>query len=193
MYGLIHGQHAAGETARWDAGSPIFYCYCLSQQVILAVFQTSYIQPGPNNARGPDLAGDRAPHLIGIGENVVPQNWTMTVTSAEGDFKLEGSVTGPDGTGRSTEPFVSDSGQVVMDPAMWRRPERNEVGDIFTWEVYRCALGRVSFRAEGEQPERFRLQLVDGLSNSEHTLQLIAVGDGPVAGEGFEVFEPPLR
>jgi hypothetical protein len=34
----------------------------------------------------------RSPHAVELGSNIVPQTWTITMTSNTGDYRLEGSV-----------------------------------------------------------------------------------------------------
>jgi len=151
-------------------------------------FQVGYVQPGRENAVKRGRTSDRSPHWFDLGEDLVPQEWTVTVTSAEGDFSIEGTVTGPDGTGNVARGFVSDSGQIVFEPEVWRRPAENEPGDSFSFEVTRTTMPEVSFAGE---KGLFRIQLADRLSNSEHTIELVP--DGEIAVEAFEVFEPPVR
>jgi hypothetical protein len=158
------------------------------------VYYVSYVQPDRSNAPKPPMPPrDRCPHLIDLGpaEKIVPQEWTITMTSDEGDYRLVGSVTGPDGEGNSREPFTSDSGQIGIDPEYWRAASTNREGDRFSFEVYRCAVGEVDFADEAQSV--FRLRLVQNLPNREHTLRLIAQGDGEVTVDALDVFEPPLK
>lgn len=158
------------------------------------VFYMSYVQPDRGNAPKPPMPPrDRSPHLIDLGpaDKIVPQEWTITMTSDEGDYQLVGSVTGPDGQGNSKRPFTSDSGQVSMDPDYWRAADTNRKGDRFTFDVYRCAVGEVSFNDEAQKV--FRLRLVQNLPNREHKLRLVAQGDGKVIVDALDVFQPPLK
>jgi hypothetical protein len=155
------------------------------------VFYATYVQPNRKNAPAPpNPPRDRAPHLVELGTNIVPQRWTITMTSDTGDYRLVGAVTGHDGDGSAFKPFISASGQIRIDPAYWRGAKTNRTGDTFTFEVVRCAVGRVDFKGKGE---KFRLRLVQNLSNGPHTLKLVAQGGGPVAVDAFDVFEPPLK
>lgn len=167
------------------------------------VFFTNFITPGPDNQRvleGPGL-GDVAPHAVLLGKSVVPQSWTITMTSDHGDYQLEGSVTGVDGKGNAMEAFTSDSGQVLIDPELWRHTRidpktdepryANRAGDTFQFDVYRCCDGEVSFQSE--RPEPFFVPLVENLKNGPHTVEIIASGDGDVTVESLYVYEPPLR
>ena len=93
------------------------------------VFFMTYIEPGPKNAKpARGMTADQSPHRAILGKNIVPQRWTITMTSDRGDFKLEGSVTGLDGEGNNLKPFTSNSGQIILDPQFWRRAQdRNPV------------------------------------------------------------------
>jgi len=155
------------------------------------VFSCGYIKPDPKNAPlPPNPPRDRSPHRLTLGTNVMPQSWTLTMTSDTGDYELVGSVTGPDGTGNAKKPFTSKSGQIVMEPEFWRQPESNRTGDKWTFEVSRSTVGRVDFKGERA---KFRLTLVQGLPNGPHTVKLVADGAGPVAIDAFDVFEPPMK
>ena len=157
-----------------------------------AVFYAGYIQPDPKNVPcPPNPPRDRCPHAVSLGQNLVPQQWTLTLTSDTGDYELVGSVTGPDGKGNGLQPFTSGSGQIVIDPNFWRNAKNNRTGDRFTFEVFRGTLGSVSFKADAR--EKFRLRLADYLPNGPHVLKLVARGDGPVTVDAFDVFEPPLK
>lgn len=157
----------------------------------LDAFLMSYIQPDAKNHREGkgSVPRDQAPHGVDLGANVVPQAWTLVMTSDTGDYALTGSVTGPDGTGNAFQPFTSASGQIVIEPELWRRAERNRKGDRFTWEVRRAGVGEVSF--QGEAGRRFAIRLAQMLPNREHTLRLVIEGEARI--EAFEVFAPPLR
>ncbi len=158
------------------------------------VFYTSYVQPDRKNAPKPPMPPrDRCPHAVGLGpaEKIVPQQWTITMTSDTGDYQLVGSETGADGAGNSAKPLTSNSGQITIDPAMWRAAKTNRTGDRFTFEVIRCVVGEIDFAAE--QPRRFRLRVAQNLSNGPHKLRLIGGGSGPITVEALDVFEPPLK
>ena len=113
------------------------------------------------------------------------------MTSDRGDYELTGSVTGADGTGNAFEDFTSTSGQIVIDPLLWRRAERNRSGDRFTFDVRRAVLDEVNF--EGAVGERFRVRLAQSLRNDEHTVQLVPQREGETIVEALDVFQPPMR
>lgn len=159
----------------------------------IEAFLTSYVQPNVKNAKEGKGANprDQSPHGIALGTRVVPQNWTLVMTSDAGDFELIGSVTGADGKGNAFKPFTSASGQIVIEPELWRRADRNRTGDRFTFAVRRAVLDEISFA--GAAGERFTTRLAQALANREHTLELIPMGTAEASIEAFEVFEPPMK
>lgn len=165
----------------------------------IPAFVTTVIVPRAGNhkpARG--SAADRSPHMIRFGdiEKVVPQTWTITMTSDTGDFKLVGSVTGADGGGNNGKEVTSASGQIVVSTELWRRrinpdgTHANLTGDVFTWEVKRSTLREVDFA--GPDGEPFRVTLAYQLPKQDINLEV----DPPAAGEGeiigFDIIQPVL-
>lgn len=163
-------------------------------------FHTTLIIPGPDNFM-PDrgLSADRAPHAIRLHQNIVPQNWTLKMISDQGDYELIGSVTGPDGKGNNGEDFTSDSGQIEVPTALWRRrlekdgTYTNRTGDTFSWSVYRATMPEVSFASDEAEESLWAKSLVQNASNDWHSVTITCLGDGEVAIQGFDVFEPPLQ
>lgn len=157
-----------------------------------AAFLMSYVQPDKKNAAEGKGANprDQSPHGIALGSNVVPQRWTILMTSDTGDYEITGGVTGPDGKGNAFQPFTSISGQILIDPDVWRRAEKNRTGDRFTFEVRRSVLEQVSFK--GDAGERFVTRLAQVLPNRAHTLELIPIQSGGADIERLDVFEPPM-
>jgi hypothetical protein len=166
------------------------------------VFLTSFIEAHPaKRTRSPEMkwgGSDTAPHAVDLGKNVVPQAWTIAMTSDTGDYRIDGSVSGADGEGNVAQAFLSRSGQIGIDPAFWRfaqlkRPEKPVVygsvsGDKYTFDVFRAGRGEVNFR--GDPPAQFSVPLIQNLPNRRHTLELVAAGDGEIMIEGLYVREP---
>ncbi|MDZ4402770.1 SGNH/GDSL hydrolase family protein [Prosthecobacter sp.] len=180
---LIGQKSPTGGSARvWIDGKP-------ADQ--LDAFLMSYVQPNTKNHKEGKGATprDQSPHAVTLGKNVVPQSWTLIMTSDTGDYDLTGSVTGPDGKGNAFKPFTSTSGQILVEPELWRRAERNRTGDRFIWDVRRACVGEISFK--GAASETFVVRLAQSLPNTKHTLKLVPTGEGSIAG--FDVFEPPMK
>jgi hypothetical protein len=167
-------------------------------------FFSTFIQPALVTEPGKQERaprGDFGPHAVELREHLLPQTWTITVTSNVGDYRLEGSVTGPDGEGNVARTFVSRSGQIAVDPRFWRhgREEKkgewvhygNVVGDKFTFDVVRAARGKLSFQAD--EPVPLAEPLVENLPNRQHLLEIVTAGDGEVTIDGLYVFEPLER
>lgn len=157
-------------------------------------FLMTYVQPDAGNAKEGRGAQprDQSPHGVTLGDGVVPQRWNLVMTSDGGDYELAGSVTGVDGSGNAFERWVSRSGQIIIEPELWRRAERNRKGDRFSFEVRSAVVSEVDFRSDKE--ERFRLRLAQGLSHGEHRLELVPLGNGAAGKvERFDVFRPPLK
>lgn len=112
------------------------------------------------------------------------------MTSDAGDYLVTGSVTGADGKGNAFRPFTSTSGQIIIDPELWRLAKTNRSGDKFTFEVIRNVLPQVDF-AGREQKVRFRL--VHDLPHGKHTLKLEVKPGNEVSIEAFDVFRPLLK
>jgi len=165
-------------------------------------FFTDYIQAKPKvwpQVLG-GQQGDHAPHAVTLGKNVVPQKWIITMTSDVGDYRIVGSVTGLDGEGNVAQPFLSKSGQIAIDPKLWRNNKVEKdgktlygtmTGDTFNFNVFRRATGKVEFQAG--KPEPFSEPLVQNLPNTEHTLEIVTSGDGEVNIDGLYVFQPPEK
>jgi len=161
-------------------------------------FYTTMIQPGKQNTyKGkPYLTQVNLPHGVILGQNIVPQDWTITMADGQGHYRVVGSVTGPDGTGNVFRRFTSDSGQIIVDPELWRGNQRRKgkttigsrKGHTYSFSVYRCARDTVSFRGPAKP---FHVPLVQSLPNGKHTIELIAQGGGPVRVDSFYVFTPP--
>ncbi len=155
-------------------------------------FLMSYVQPSNDNARVGRGSNprDQSPHAITLGSDIVPQNWTIVMTSDEGDYRLTGSVTGPDGEGNAFKPFTSDSGQIRIEPELWRRAERNREGDHFQFDVYRSVLAEIDFR--GDSTERFVVRVAQALTNESHKLELTPIGTEQTAVEYLKAYRPPV-
>lgn len=120
---------------------------------------------------------------------LVLEDWTMEVTQKGDklyDFAVTGSKTGPDGSGRSDQRFVSSSGRVVIAPDAWNVdfalgvlaglkpvPERFTV----TWRVVPYFADEVTGGP---------VSVAIGLPNAQHTLEL----SGPAT---VTVYAPPLQ
>ncbi|MGV3664167.1 MAG: hypothetical protein ACO1TE_28600 [Prosthecobacter sp.] len=153
----------------------------------------SYVQPDAKNAKEGKGANprDQSPHGVTLGQHIVPQSWELVMISDSGDYELTGSVTGADGKGNAFKPFTSTSGQILIEPDLWRRAERNRAGDRFTFEVKHAIADEVSFadNAGGRLVRR----IAQMLANGEHTLRLVPTSPGPASITSLKASRPPLN
>ncbi|MFA6931740.1 MAG: SGNH/GDSL hydrolase family protein, partial [Lentisphaeria bacterium] len=164
----------------------------------IEAFHAGYIQPDQNNfidikSSITDMRrviSDRCPHGIELGSNIVPQNWTVTMLSDQGDYELTGSRTGADGKGNAFQPFTSNSRQISIPPDLWRLAKTNRTGDRFTFAVKRNSVEQIDFKGT---PGKFRICITDQLPNKSHQLTLKIQGGSKVTLDAFDVFEPPLK
>lgn len=153
-------------------------------------FAATYVRPhSKNHTSGGAMTGDSAPHAITLGKDLVPQSWTIRMLDDQGTFQLTGSRTGPDGQGNNRQPFISNSGQIVVDPELWRNPKGNRKNDTFTFQVYHTTTNEVAF--EGAEAARLHQPLARSLPNQTHTIELEVLGDGPVVIDSIITFTPP--
>ncbi len=147
--------------------------------------------------------GGKWPALFEIGAQGprIAERWTMTVETLSRDperyaFHLRGSVTGPDGAGRSDEPFVSRSGRVTLEPSNWGVAYAmglagvSQVPDVFTigWDVVPRYQDQAVAPISGRRGVERVLTLAQGLPNGSHVLELR--GD-PAGLRGVRVYRPP--
>ncbi len=128
------------------------------------------------------------------------EDWTLTSlpdSTPDGTkihFQVQGSRTGEDGEGWSTERFVSHSQRVVIEPSNWQiawtlgyRKATLPAGFKVTWRSY-----PLFARVYEPQPAGTRMLLVQGCANQLHTLTLVP--DGGALGIGqFVVHAPAPR
>jgi hypothetical protein len=131
------------------------------------------------------------------------EDWTLRVLGVNDDetqlrFEVIGSKTGPDGSGVSTERFVSHSGRVVIEPTDWDfhrafglSHKHTPVGFQVTWKVV------PEFVEAYQDPlmvDRTREQVTTlalGLANTKHKLELTARGPNPPMIRALRVYRPP--
>ena len=141
------------------------------------------------------LVGNQAPR--------VAEQWTLTLTGDVSNpekvaFRLEGSLTGPDGEGRSDERFVSRSGRVVIEPGDWNLVYASKVfkaplpeGFQIKWSVVPRFVERATVPPATRAGVEPALTIVQGLKPGRHTLELR--GPGVAALKAVRVYHPPLH
>ena len=140
-----------------------------------------------------------------LGENVPPQveDWTLTPFDVDLEkktlsFKLEGSVTGPDGEGDKAADFVSNSGRIrlakrdfhIIWPCTYRKKDKLPDDYKITWQIRPLFLDPWRPSANADPAFERAVTLVKGLANGQHTLEIIANGDGEIPIKAITIRQP---
>jgi hypothetical protein len=175
---------------------PAFGVSIIQQPDTNAIHGSGPIPVYPRSSGGAQATG---PHGITLGRNIVAQSWKFEMIDNRGNFRLVGSKTGPDGEGNALRPWVSNSGQIILDPRLWRyanmalfnRPDRfsNHPGDSWPFEVTHEVSGPISFRAAAARPVDATLFKL--APNASHTVVLAPKG-GAVRLRGLVAYRPPM-
>jgi hypothetical protein len=137
---------------------------------------------------------------VTLQENILPENWTLTLTVIDREnglleYDLQGEKSGFDGRGNNRSEFVSNSGQIRIEPGdffifeseAWTKKE-TPVGFKINWEVKPLFTDTLE---PGREASVFLLG--QGLSNSKHHLILRTVGDNcHIPIKSIRVYTPPL-
>jgi hypothetical protein len=131
------------------------------------------------------------------------ETWTMTVTEDPANpkrftFALTGSKTGADGQGSSDQRFVSTSGRIVIEPADWSvdyslaLPGIKPPPDRFTvtWKVVPSFVDEIAAPTSVDKTRETVLNLAQGLSNSNHVLEITGGPNAPIAA--IRSYRPPV-
>ncbi len=132
------------------------------------------------------------------------ESWELTCHDFNEDhteftFTLAGSRTGPDGSGKATETFVSDSGRIVIEPEDWvfdydRRIGKKPAPDGFKvrWTVVLMGTDVYTAPEVTDPAQEYPTVLASDLANAKHTLELVAQdGDIPPI-KSIVVYRPPF-
>ena len=142
--------------------------------------------------------------LVELGADPKVEDWTLTahIDSDDGrefHFTVSGSATGNDGQGDHTKTFLSDSGRLRIQPAMFSfaeavRIRKKPLPDQFdiTWSVYLTGVDVWKPQLRDTTGAVDQTTLVQGLANEPHELTIIPNGDGPVPIASLTVHQPPM-
>lgn len=142
---------------------------------------------------------------IGHVRPLVQEDWTLKIYEISADsstfkYKVSGSKTGDDGAGISTAPFISKSGRVCIQPDDFmftriRKTFKTATPDGFEvkWAVIPRFQSVYPCPTVTDNSHFYKTILVQGISNSAHTLEIIPLGNGPVSIASLEVYEPDLK
>jgi hypothetical protein len=151
------------------------------------------------------VPADGKPVLLKVGAAApkVVEEWTLTATKLSPDrpgfrYAVAGSVTGPDGEGESTRPFVSKSGRVAIEPGDFHTAVLAEALRFHRADSLTVRWNVVPLFADVAAPPPARgrefdapVTVAQGLTPGTHVLELTGGPDCPI--EAVRVFRPPLR
>ena len=89
------------------------------------------------------------------------QGWT---------FDVEGSVSGPDGSGGSSAVFIPKTGRTRIEPDDWLAPGKVRAGYEVRWQVRAMFVDQYRAADGGDLSREPATTLAQGLSNSKHRL-----------------------
>lgn len=138
---------------------------------------------------------------VSLGNNPILEKWNLTITKINRknkylEFRLNGEKTGYDGKGNNLNPFISNSGRIIIDPSDFfifdsekTTNKQTPVGFQINWDVKPNFYDRIYFK------DSTKLFVVaQGLENRNHNLKLIQDGtkDGfPI--KSIIVHRPPMK
>ncbi|MFN0122477.1 MAG: SGNH/GDSL hydrolase family protein [Blastocatellia bacterium] len=137
---------------------------------------------------------------VQAGKPLLVEDWALTLTELSADYKqvkftLAGSRTGADGTGVSTERFVSNSGRVVIEPDDWNleyclRVFKRPLNPDFNieWKVMPQFVDEFVAPALQEAGLETVVTLAQGLPNGKHRLEISGDAKTPIAA--IRVYRP---
>jgi hypothetical protein len=135
----------------------------------------------------------------------VVEEWTAVCSDFneahdEFAFTIEGSKTGPDGSGNAKEVFTSDSGRIVIEPDDWvfaydKKYKKINAPDGYKvhWKVELMGTDVYESPKVKEPAKEYPVVLASNLQNGSHTLKLIANDQGIPNIKAIRVYNPPYK
>lgn len=149
-----------------------------------------------------DAYNGAIPPLFRVGWRTppTPQTWTATITETFGEkgpwsFRVEGGLTGADGSGRTDQPFISSSGQVVIEPGDWNLTyaswaNKRPVTPGFTARWQTVATGSDTLAPPPPTPGEAAVTAVYDLPPGSHTLELRGPADALAQVAAIRLYRP---
>jgi hypothetical protein len=135
----------------------------------------------------------------------VPEEWTATLTNISPDeksfhFRVAGSVTGDEGSGDSSDDFLSRSGKLSIESQDWMverafEEKHSPLTEPFEvhWSVNDVCSGDPEVIDIGDGTMQYRYVLGTGLANERHRVTLAAPMNDLAAVTEFRVYKPVLH
>lgn len=156
--------------------------------------------------RPSDTAGADWPFVIHLAAQkpLVIEDWVLKVLEADDKaekirFEVRGSVTGPDGTGVSTERFVSKSGRVVIEPGDWHAARARDYSKLpmpagyeVHWRVVPLFADLYVRAKADDSTKENAVTVAQGLAPGKHKLELIQEGVTAPEFSAIRIYRPPV-
>jgi hypothetical protein len=165
-------------------------------------FPELYYHARPSGTAG---VGWPAIQRISWEKPLVLETWTATCRGFnekqdQFEFAVEGSKTGPDGSGKGNLRFVSNSGRVVIEPKDWvfeycKQVSKKPTPDGFkvTWQVKPLFVDTCEPPKVEDAAKEYPVTLASGLKNEKHTLILTATQGGKSPVKAIRVYQPSYK
>jgi hypothetical protein len=133
------------------------------------------------------------------------EDWSATLTDFSPDqkdfaFSVQGAKSGPEGSGRSGQHFVSKSGNLVIEPDDWmveRAWEHTHVaisGPVqVTWSVSYVCGGEPEVIDRGGGAKEYRYVLATGLADKDHSITLKGPAEDFRAIDRLTAYRPRIH
>ncbi len=172
-------------------------------------FQGTYYLTRPYNSQGKTWPWE-LPAMIRIDHTKpwVAEEWSCVFTNAEPPyndfgFRITGSVTGNDGSGRASEDFISGSERVIIkkgdaeNGGDWHLNRSYKVlktivnsGDSVRWKTYSISTDVLALPSAGKLSDESSVILFQGVPNGSHMLKIAGIGKQLPAISMIKVYRP---
>jgi hypothetical protein len=177
-----------------------------------STYQGSYYMTRPFNDKGKEWPWD-LPAMIRIRHTQpwVTELWSCIFTKARAPyqdfrFRIQGSVSGPDGKGSGSRDFISKSGKVIVDNndaekgGDWHLNRSYKVlktvvndGDTIKWKTYTISTDTIIPEMKSDTDSKNIVTLIQGISNSRHVLKIIKKSNCNLPVSEIKVYKPYLN
>jgi hypothetical protein len=141
---------------------------------------------------------------ISLRHDHTAEDWTATVTTISPDqrsfeFKVVGSSSGEEGSGNSSQDFVSTSGKLSIEAQDWMLARAFEVKHLpvqapfeVRWSVVDQCGGAPEVIDRGDGETQYRYLLGAGLANKTHAATVTLTPQALADTTEFRAYRPPL-
>jgi len=137
--------------------------------------------------------------------DLLVEDWNLIITDASPEmdrfnFDLYGSQTGFDGSGASTEKFISNSQMMVIEPENWwlkktydYTKEPIPIGFHIKWQVKPMFVDFYRPPLVSSMDKEYATTIAQNLKNTKHVLKIVARGGNKVPIQAIRVYRPLIN